>query len=138
MHIPATALGRGIVVLGLNVALTGCASGSDQPSPAAGPASPSAIAANLLQACDHAQDPFRDGSVNETEKYRALSSELQGMIDTGETAAARVLQPMVNAADAMAAANGERERSALRDAEHRSYNELRRLCVQAGSQVWPN
>ena len=137
MHIAATALGRGIVVLGLNVALIGCASGSDQQSPPAAPTSPSAVAANLLQVCDHAQDACRDGSANETEQYKALSSELQGMIDTGEPAAARVLQPMVDAADAMAAAKGGRERSAVRDAEHGAYNELRRVCVQAGSQTWP-
>jgi hypothetical protein len=125
------------VVLGLNVALIGCASRNDQESPPEAPTSPSAVAANLLQVCNHAQDAFRDGSANETEQYRALSSELQGMIDTGEPAAAEVLQPMVDAADAMAATKGERERSALRDAEHRAYNELRRVCVQAGSQVWP-
>jgi hypothetical protein len=125
------------VVLGLNVALIGCTSRSDQQSPSAAPTSLSAVAANLLQVCDHAQVTFRDGSTNETEQYRALSSELQGMIDTGEPAAAEVLQPMVDAADAMAAAKGERERSALRDAEHRAYNELLRVCVQEGSQVWP-
>jgi len=39
---------------------------------------------------------------------------------------------MVDAADAMAVAKAERERSALRDAEHRSYNELRRVCVRQG------
>ena len=39
---------------------------------------------------------------------------------------------MVDAADAMAAAKAERERSALRDAEHRAYNELRRVCVRQG------
>jgi hypothetical protein len=137
MHSAATTMGRGIVVLGLNVALIGCASRSDQQSLSAAPTSPSAVAANLLQVCDHAQDAFRDGSLNETEQYRALSSELQGMIDTGEPAAAQVLQPMVDAADAMAAAKGERERSALRESEHRAYNELRRVCIQAGSQVWP-
>ncbi len=59
------------------------------------------------------------------------------MIDTGEAAAAEVLQPMLDAADAMAAATGARERSALRNAEHRAYNELRRVCVRAGSQMWP-
>jgi len=137
MHIAATASGRGIVVLGLNVALIGCASGSDQQSPLAAPTSPAAVAANLLQVCDHAQDAFRDGSANETEQYRTLSSELQGMIDTGEPATAEVLQPMVDAADAMAAAKGNRERSALCDAEHRAYDQLRRVCVQAGSQLWP-
>ena len=106
-HSAATAWGRGIVVLGLNVALIGCTSRSDQQSPSAAPTSLSAVAANLLQVCDHAQDAFRDGSANETEQYRAPSSELQGMIDTGEPAAAEVLQPMVDAADGDGRREGE-------------------------------
>jgi len=128
---------RVLAALGLSAVLAGCAFNSGETARPVAPASPSAVAANLLQVCDHAQDAFRAGSVNETEQYAALSSELQGMIDTGEPAAAKVLQPMVDAADAMAAAEGEQERSALRDAEHHAYNELRRVCVQAGSQVWP-
>lgn len=128
---------QALAALALGAAIAGCAFDSGENAVAAPSASPSAVAANLLQVCDHAQDAFRDGSANETEQYRALSSELQGMIDTGDAAAARALQPVVDAADAMAAAKGEQERSALREAEHRAYNELRQVCVQAGSQVWP-
>lgn len=128
---------RVLAALALGAALAGCAFGGGENADPAASASPSAVAANVLHVCDHAQDAFRDGSANQTEQYRALSSELQGMIDTGDAAAAKVLQPMVDAADAMAAAKGERERSSLRDAEHRAYNELRKVCIQAGTKVWP-
>ena len=112
----------------------GCASASEKQSPPAASASPSAVAANLLQVCDHVPDAFRDGSPNETEQAKALSAELQGMIDTAQPEAANMLGPMVDAAEAMASA--ERDRPALRQGEHRAYNRLRRDCVRAGSQAW--
>jgi cell division septum initiation protein DivIVA len=127
---------RGIAALGLCASLIGCASDSHEQSSPVASASPSAVAANLLQVCDHVQDAFRDGSPNETEQAKALSAELQGMIDTAEPAAAEVLGPMIDAADAMASAERERDRPALRQAEHHAYNTLRGVCVRAGSQAW--
>lgn len=127
---------RSLAALGLAAALVGCASDSDEHATPRASASPSAVAANLRQVCDHAPDAFRDGSPSETEQAKALSSELQGMIDTAEPAAARLLGPVVDAADAMASAQREADRPALRQAEHRAQERLRRTCVIAGSQAW--
>ena len=144
MHGAVAILTRSIAALGLSAALTGCAADSDQqshtaasPSPASSPpAVATAVAANLLQVCDHVPDAFRSGSLNETEQARALSAELQGMIDTAEPTAAQVLRPMVEAADAMGSEESERARPVLRHAESRAYTQLRRICVRAGSQAW--
>jgi hypothetical protein len=127
---------RVLAALGLGAALAGCAFDSGDEAGPAAPASPSAVAANVLQVCDHAPDAFRDGSPNETEQAKALSAELQGIIDTAEPAAAELLGPMVDAADAMASAEREADRPPLRRAEHRAYAKLRHACVRAGSQAW--
>jgi len=127
---------RLLAALGLGAVLAGCAFGSGGITDPAASASPAAVAANLLQVCDHAPDAFRDGSPNETEQAKALSAELQGMIDTAEPAAAKLLGPMVDAADAMASAEREADGSALRRGEHRAYERLRHACVRAGSQAW--
>ena len=134
-----TSMAQGVLivaVLGLGAASTGCPSDrAEQASPTPS-ASPSAVAANLLHVCDHVPDAFRDGSPNETEQAKALSAELQGIIDTAEPAAAKLLRSMVDAADAMASAQREGDRPALRQAEHRAYEGLLRACVRAGSQAW--
>ena len=127
---------RVLPALGLCAVLAGCASGSGEATRPAASASPSAVAANLLQVCDHAPDAFRDGSRNETEQYKALSSELQGIIDTAEPAAAELLGPMVNAADAMASGRREADKPELRQAVHRAYARLRSACIRAGSKAW--
>lgn len=101
------------------------------PSPAATP-----VAANLRQVCDHAPDAFRDGGLDDAEQSRALSAELQGMMDVAEPDAAQVLRPMAEAAVAIASDGRERAQPALQRAENRAYTELQRACVGAGSQAW--
>src|SRR5262249_5126728 len=125
-----------LAALGLGAALAGCALDSGENARPTASASPSAGAASPLPVCRPAPDAFRDGSPNETEEAMALSAELQGIIDTAEPAAAELLGPMVDAADAMASAQREADRPALRRAEHRAYESLRRACVRAGSQAW--
>jgi hypothetical protein len=129
----------GVALVSLGV--TGC--GDDQPrtasTPSAAPspsATATAVAANLLQLCDHAQDAFRSGGLGDAEQRRALSAELQGMIDVADPEAAQVLRPMAEAAAAIAMDGQERARPILRQAENRAYRELQRVCRGAGSQSW--
>ena len=125
--------------------MTLCLSGCDDdptrqatsPAPAASQSPVVApVAANLRQVCDHAPDAFRDGGLDDAEQNRALSAELQGMMDVAEPDAAQVLRPMAEAAGAIAADGRERARPALQRAENRAYSTLQRLCVRAGSQAW--
>lgn len=95
-----------------------------------------AVAANLLQVCDHAQDAFRSGDLDDAEQSRVLSAELRGMMDVAEPEAAELLRSMAEVADAIAAVGSERARPALQRAENRAYNKLQRTCVRAGSQAW--
>jgi hypothetical protein len=132
-----------IAALGLSAALLGCAADRDGQSPSAvspsaassPPAVGTAVPANLLHVCNHVPDAFRSGSLSETEEAMALSAELQGMVDTAQPKVARVLQPMVDAADAMASAENGQSRAVLRHAESRAHYQLRRVCVQAGSRA---
>jgi hypothetical protein len=133
----ASASGLAVVMLGL----TDCGGDSSSQATSRAPAtsqSPTAgpVAANLLQVCDHAQDAFRDGDLGDAEQAKALSFELQGMIDVAKPDAARVLHPMIEAADAVGADGRHQARPALRRAEQRAYGTLRRLCVRAGSEAW--
>lgn len=129
----------GLVVMTL--CLTGC---ENDPSPSAATPTPAAsqslaatpVAANLLQVCDHAQDAFRAGGLDDAEQSRALSAELQGMMDVAEPEAAQALRPMAEAAEAIAADGEARARPALQRAENQAYNTLERTCVRAGSQAW--
>jgi len=86
--------------------------------------------------CDHVQDAFRSGGLDDAEQSRALSAELQGMIDVAEPEAAGVLRPMAEAAGAIASDGKERATPALRRAENQAYDKLQRMCVRAGSQAW--
>jgi hypothetical protein len=133
----ANAIGFSVVTL----CLTGCSGDSSAQPTSPAPTtsqSPTAapVATNLLQVCDHAQDAFRSGDLGAAEQSKALSAELQGMIDVAEPDAGRVLRPMVEAADAIAADGRERARPALQQAENRAYRTLRQVCVRAGSQAW--
>src|SRR5215218_8233851 len=136
-HWVATAGGLAVLTL----CLAGC---DDDPSPTAASQPPAAsptpaatpVAADLLQVCAHAQDAFRTGDLDDAEQSRALSAELQGMIDVADPEAAQVLRPMAAAADAIAADGRERAMPALQRGENRAYNQLRRTCLQAGSQAW--
>jgi hypothetical protein len=94
------------------------------------------VAANLLQVCDHAQDAFRAGDLGDAEQAKALSAELQGMIDVATPEAARMLGPMIEAADAIGADGKDRARPALQRAEDKAYRALRRGCIRAGSRAW--
>jgi len=94
------------------------------------------VAANLLQVCDHAQDAFRAGDLDDAEQARALSAELQGMIDVAKPDAARMLNPMIEAADAIGAEGRDQARPTLRRAQNAVYRALQRECMQAGSQAW--
>ena len=129
----------------ITFSLTGCDSGSspqaaDPPSSLAETAarSPAAtpIAADLLQVCDHVQAAFRSGGLNDADQARALSAELQGMIDVARPEAAQVLRPMVEAADAIAADGQARAQAALGQAQNDAFDQLRRVCLRAGSQAW--
>jgi hypothetical protein len=104
---------------------------STSPSPAARPAG-----ANLLQLCDHAQDAFRSGDLDDAAQSSALSAELQGMMDVAEPDAAQVLRPLAEAAGAIAADGRVRARPSLQRAEDRAYSKLQRVCVRAGSDAW--
>jgi hypothetical protein len=42
--------------------------------------------------CDHVQEVFRSGTLNDVDQNRALASELQGMMDVAEPGAAQVRQ----------------------------------------------
>lgn len=99
--------------------------------PTAGP-----VAANLLQVCDHAQDAFRSGDLGDAAQAMVLSAELQGMIDVAKLDAARVLRPMISAANAIVADGRDRARPALQQAENKAYRTLGRACVRAGSRAW--
>lgn len=133
-----------IGVAAIALSLAGCDGGSsaEMADPTPPPSStrvsgtPTALAANLLQVCDHAQDAFRSGGLNDAGQARALSAELQGMIDVAQPEAAQVLQPMVQAADAIAADGRARARPALQQAQNDAYDQLQKVCVRAGSQVW--
>jgi hypothetical protein len=94
------------------------------------------VAANLLQVCDHVQDAFRDGDLGDAEQAKALSAELQGMIDVATPDAARMLGPMIVAADAIGADGRDQARPALQRAENKAYRALRRECIRAGSRAW--
>ena len=86
--------------------------------------------------CDHAQDAFRDGDLGDADQASALSAELQGMIDVAKPGAARLLGPMIKAADAIAAGGRDQSRPALRQAEIKAYRVLGRACTRAGSRAW--
>lgn len=126
--------------------LTGCAHGdtSDAAAPRSAPpsattsasAADTAVAANLLQLCDHAQDGFRSGGLGDATQNAALAAELQGMMDVADPEAAEVLRPMSEAAAAIAADGRDRARPALQRSEDRAYRTLRRACIKAGSQTW--
>ncbi len=94
------------------------------------------VAADVLQVCDHAQDAFRDGDLGDADQASALSAELQGMIDVAKPGAARLLGPMIQAADAIAADGKDQSRPALRQAENKAYRVLGRACTRAGSRAW--
>ena len=134
----ASAIGLAVVTL----CLAGCGGDSSpqatSPAPATTFQPPTAgpVAANLLQVCDHAQDAFRDGDLGDAEQSRALSAELQGMIDVAKPDVARALRPMTKAADAVAADGREQARPVLQRAENRAYRTLRHVCVRDGSQAW--
>jgi hypothetical protein len=95
-----------------------------------------AVPANLLHVCDHVQDAFRSGSLDDAAQNRALASELQGMIDVADPDAAQVLRPMAEAAAAIGADGRSRAAPRLQRAQGRAYRELRRTCISAGSQTW--
>lgn len=139
----ATAVGGAF----LGVCLAGCDGGPPSQTADPAPMSSSAgaathladatpIAANLLHVCDRVQDAFRSGGLDDADQNRALSAELQGMIDVADAQAAELLRPMVKAADAIAADGRPRARSALQGAQRLAYDELQRVCVGAGSQAW--
>jgi len=94
------------------------------------------VAADVLQVCDHAQDAFRDRDLGDADQASALSAELQGMIDVAKPGAARLLGPMIKAADAIAAGGRDQSRPALRQAEIKAYRVLGRACTRAGSRAW--
>jgi hypothetical protein len=130
-----------LVVMAVSLCLTGCA--DDSAPRSASPASttlrlPAAtpVAANLLQVCAHAQDAFRSGGLDDAEQSKALSAELQGMMDVADPGAAQALRPMAEAAGAIAADDRARARRALQRAENRAYGTLQRVCIGAGSQAW--
>lgn len=101
-----------------------------------GPAGATAVAANILQLCDHAQDAFRSGGLDDAAQNAALAAELQGMMDVADPDAAQVLRPMSEAAAAIAADGRAKAEPALQKAEEQAYRALRRACISAGSQAW--
>ena len=135
---------RAIGVAAIALSLAACGGGSSpvtadptqRPSSTQVSATPTALAANLLQVCDHAQDAFRSGGLNDADQARALSAELQGMIDVAQPEAAQMLQSMVRAADAIAADGRTQARPALQQAQDDAYDQLQTVCVRAGSRVW--
>jgi hypothetical protein len=129
------------------LALTGCEEADPSAASGAKPApsvattqseSPGATAvpANLLHVCDHVQDAFRSGSLDDAAQNRALASELQGMIDVADPDAAQVLRPMAEAAAAIGIDGRPRAVPRLQRAQSRAYRALRRTCISAGSQAW--
>jgi hypothetical protein len=125
------------------LALAGCEQGDSSVSSIPHSASTSAtapaataVAANLLQLCDHVQEAFRSGTLNDADQNRALASELQGMMDVAEPGAAQVLRPMAEAAGAIAVDGRDKARPELQKAMTRAYRALRRACISAGSQAW--
>lgn len=134
-----------VIALG-TLGLTGCVQSEPSDASPQGSAAPSAttsestndtaVAANLLQLCDHAQDAFRSGGLGDAAQGRALAAELQGMMDVAAPDAAEVLRPMAEAADAMGADGQSRATPELQRRQDRAYRALRRACVSAGSQVW--
>lgn len=126
-------------------ALAGCSTGSADapldasPSPTAVQTQPSvqaATAANLLHVCDHVQDAFRSGGLNDADQARGLAAELQGMVDVADPEAARALGPLLKATDAIAADGKALVRPTLQQAQWDASERLRRVCVAAGSQAW--
>jgi hypothetical protein len=106
------------------------------PTAVASPPAATPVAANLRQVCDHVQDAFRAGALDDAEQNRALSGELLGMMDVAEPEAAQVLRPMAEAAAAIAGDGKKRARPALQRAANQAYDELQRGCVRAGSEAW--
>lgn len=70
--------------------------------------------------------------LNDAEQCRAWAVELQGMMDVAESDAIQALVPMSEAAAAIAADGRPGARPALREASR----ELRRTCIDAGSNFW--
>jgi hypothetical protein len=129
------------------LALTGCE--QVDPSTASGPKSASssattqsesagatAVPANLLHVCNHVQDAFRSGSLDDAAQNHALASELQGMIDVAAPDAAQMLRPMAETAAAIGADGRSRAAPRLQRAQRRAYRALRRTCISAGSPAW--
>ncbi|WP_310530049.1 hypothetical protein, partial [Nocardioides sp.] len=118
---------------------TSDASGPTSASPSAttsASAGATAVAANLLQVCDHAQDAFRSGGLDDAAQDAALAAELQGMMDVAEPDAVQLLRPMADAAAAIAVDGRARATPALQKTQTRAYRALRRACISAGSQAW--
>lgn len=129
------------------LALTGCQqtdpAAASGPKPAASSATTQsesagadAVPANLLHVCDHVQDAFRSGGLDDAAQNRALASELQGMIDVAEADAAQMLRPMAEAAAAIGADGRSPAEPSLQKAQSRAYDALRSTCISAGSQAW--
>ena len=127
------------------LALSGCQqadpAAASGPKPAASSAttpseSAGAVAANLLHVCDHVQDAFRSGGLDDAAQNRALASALQGMIDVAEADAAQMLRPMAEAAAAIGVDGRSRAEPRLQRAQSRAYRALRSTCISAGSQAW--
>jgi hypothetical protein len=128
------------------LALTGCeradpSAVSAKPAPSSAttqsePQGATAVPANLLHVCDHVQEAFRSGSLDDAAQNRALASELQGMIDVADPDAAQALRPMVEAAAAIGVDGRSRAAPRLQEAQGRAYRALRRTCISAGSQAW--
>ncbi|NPC96266.1 hypothetical protein [Nocardioides sp. zg-DK7169] len=95
-----------------------------------------ATAANFLHVCDHVQDAFRSGGLNDADQARGLAAELQGMADVADPEAARALGPLLKATDAIAADGKALARPTLQQAQWDASERLRRVCVTAGSQAW--
>lgn len=134
---------------GLALTLSGCAS---DPSPAEEPpvadATPTpaaevAVAANLLQICDHAPQAFGSGDLSVADQARGRGAYLRGLADVADDEAASLLQPVIQLEDVILAAAAEIETDpnsaaskALQQAEDDAFLTLQSACVDAGSRVW--
>ncbi|TGN64274.1 hypothetical protein EXE59_10165 [Nocardioides eburneiflavus] len=149
MHITWRALVLLVAITSGMLALSGCeqvdpsAASGAKPAPSSATtqsesagATATAVPANLLHVCDHVQDAFRSGSLDDAAQNRALASELQGMIDVADPDAAQMLRPMAEAAAAIGADGRSRAAPRLQRAQGRAYRALRRTCISAGSQAW--
>ncbi len=99
-------------------------------------ARPAAVAANLLEICDHVQEAFRDGGLGDADQDAGLATELTGMTEVAQPAAAKALRPLIAAAQAIAADGRDAARPRLRRAENQAVERLQRACVAAGSTAW--